>query len=72
MTQNGINMATERKMFDQRFLKCPNCGKVITLWSKRRRKQGHIKTMSCYYCGQFVEMVELDKYGIDPDKQEND
>ena len=58
-------MTTRRKTLIQRFLKCPNCGKVITLWAKGGRKKGHVKTMNCYYCGKLVDMVELDKYGID-------
>ena len=56
---------TRGKHYIQRFLRCPSCGKILTLWAKQGRKKGHIKTMYCYYCGKLVDMIELDKYGLE-------
>ena len=59
----------KRKKLVERYLKCPNCNKIITLWSKGGRKEGHVKTMHCYFCGQLVNMIELNKYGYEEDLQ---
>lgn len=58
-------MQTRRKRLIDRYIKCPECGKVMLLWSKSGRKSGHIKTMHCYYCGKLINGIELDRYGID-------
>ena len=49
------------KQIYQRFLQCPNCGKVNTLWSQKGkiRPVGHIKTMHCYFCGKLEDMIEI-------------
>ena len=56
-------MSTRSKKLKERYVKCPNCGRVLLIWSKNERGKGHIKTMTCYYCNQLVDMQELDKYG---------
>ena len=49
------------KSIYQRFLMCPSCGNVNTLWSNKRkiRPVGHIKTMNCYFCGKLGDLVEV-------------
>ena len=49
------------KQIYQRFLQCPNCGKVNTLWSQKGkiRPVGHIKTMHCYFCGKLEDLIEI-------------
>lgn len=58
-------MLSGRKRLIERYVKCPNCGKTLLIWSKHQRNKNHVKTMYCYYCGKLVDMKELDKYGLD-------
>ena len=56
---------TSRGLY-KRFLKCPSCGKVNEMWAKRRytRPKGHIKTMQCYFCGEYVDMTEISEWDL--------
>lgn len=58
-------MPARSKRLKERWVKCPNCGKIHLIWSKQERGKGHIKTMNCYYCGQLVDMEELNEFGLE-------
>lgn len=50
----------------KRYLECPECGKINELWAKKgyTRGEGHIKSMYCYFCGKYVDMVEKREWNI--------
>lgn len=42
-----------------RYLRCPECVKISQIIGEtgRKRKVGHIKTMTCFYCQKDMEEV---------------